>query len=302
MSHPPPSGTGRDGQRSTASRGVNSPRVGCCCTLKSDNRKVKRACSVCLGILKVAWDFVHDLLRGKFPPPLQSGRARAPRPRPRQGESPRELEALPTALISGSRQLCDPFSLSSRFSPVTYRLRDNSPTFRPPLQRRLLLHQEFRLLPALSIPLTLLLGSGKFGAHLPPAVSPARGAAAAGLLPALGAVPATAPALLCAVAGSSLAESLPRSRCPRSPPPRLAGAWSCSHLLLGDRHPHPSPPRKQPSPAAWHLSPLSQSKVAATSSSSSSSPSSRPPFTSPVRHVATAVQPYTKSARAPSDV
>lgn len=116
---------GRDGQKQ-ASRGVNSPRVGCCCTLRSDNRKVKRARPVCLGILKVASGRCPRPPRGKFPPRLQRGRARAPRPRPRQGESPRELEALPTALISGSRQLCDPFSLSSRFSPVTYRLRDNS--------------------------------------------------------------------------------------------------------------------------------------------------------------------------------
>lgn len=50
MSHPPPLGKGR----STASHGVNFPRVGCCCTLKSDNRKVKRARSVYLRVSKVA--------------------------------------------------------------------------------------------------------------------------------------------------------------------------------------------------------------------------------------------------------
>lgn len=37
------------------------------------------------------------------------------------------------------------------------------------------MHQEFPLLPAPSIPPTLLPGCGKFGARLPPALSPARG-------------------------------------------------------------------------------------------------------------------------------
>lgn len=223
-------------------------------------------------------------------------------PAPARGRgSLRELEALPTALISGSRQLCDPFSSSRRFSPITYRLRDNSP----------MLSSSVAKAAAIASGISSF-ASSFYPPDTPPRLwqvwgsPPPRGgdipapSAAAALLPAPGAVPATAPALLCAVAGSSLAKSLPRSRCPPSPPPRLAGAWSCSHLLLGDRHPHLPPPRKQPSPAAWHLSPPPHSKAAATSSSSS--PSSRPPFTSPVRHVATALQPYTKSARAPSDV
>lgn len=223
-------------------------------------------------------------------------------PAPARGRgSPRELEALPTALISGSRQLCDPFSSSRRFSPITYRLRDNSP----------MLSSSVAKAAAIASGISSF-ASSFYPPDTPPRLwqvwgsPPPRGgdipapSAAAALLPAPSADPATAPALLCAEAGSSLAKSLPRSRCPPSPPPRLAGAWSCSHLLLGDRHPHLPPPRKQPSPAAWHLSPPPHSKAAATSSSSS--PSSRPPFTSPVRHVATALQPYTKSARAPSDV
>lgn len=139
MSHPP-TGEGkgrREGTKggSAAAHGVNSPRVGCCCTSKSDNRKVKRARSVYWRILKVASGLCPRPAPWRVPARSShrpSGAAEPEPPAPARGRgSPREREALPTALISGSRQLCDPFSLSSRFSPVTYRLRDNSPTLSP---------------------------------------------------------------------------------------------------------------------------------------------------------------------------
>lgn len=197
--------------------------------------------------------------------PSSAAEPEPPRPRPRQGESPRELEALPTALISGSQQLCDPFSLSSRFSPVTYRLRDNSLMLSPSVAKAAAIASGISSFASSFYPPDTPPRLWQVWSSPPPAVSAGCGdipapSAAAGLLPALGAVPATAPGLLCAVAGSSLAKSLPRSRCPPSPPPWLAGAWSCSHLLLGDRH--PQPPQRGCSPA-WHLSALPQSKAAA---------------------------------------
>lgn len=170
------------------------------------------------------------------------------------------------------------------------------------------MHQEFPLLPDPSIPPTLLPGWGKLGAHLPPAVSPARGVRGY-------------PRTVRSRSAAPRPRRRPRHRAratlrgSRIQPCQIPAALSLppvSSFLAGGglellapapRGPTPPPPspRMQPSPAAWHLSPLPQSKAAATTTSSSS-PSSRPPFTSPVRHVATALQPYTKSARAPSDV
>lgn len=93
MSHPPPLGKGREG---AASHGVNSPRAGCCCTLKSDNRKVKRARSVYLRILKVASGLCprprpcRALAPGEVPTAAAARHNESPRPRPRpgQGEPP----------------------------------------------------------------------------------------------------------------------------------------------------------------------------------------------------------------------
>lgn len=71
--------------------------------------------------------------------------------------------------------------------------------------------------------------------------------AAAVLLRAFGAVPTTAPALLCAAAGASVGKSLPSSRCPPSPPPRLEGGLEL--LAPAPRGPTPPNSHRGSSPA-----------------------------------------------------
>lgn len=71
-----------------ASRGVNSPRVGCCCTLKSDNKKVKQARSVCLGILKVASGLCPRPPPWEVPTAPPAQRSPSPPPPPEAGGEP----------------------------------------------------------------------------------------------------------------------------------------------------------------------------------------------------------------------
>lgn len=128
------------------------------------------------------------------------------------------MEALPTSPISGSRQLCDLFSLSSRFSPVTYRLRDNSPTLSPSgCKAGGYCSRNSPFASSFSSPVTPqhpFPGSAKFGASSllrapPPTTGGVSGQGSAAVPahrpqpnlcpPAPGAILATAPALFCAV-------------------------------------------------------------------------------------------------------
>lgn len=127
------------------------------------------------------------------------------------------MEALPTAPISGSRQLCDLFSLSSRFSPVTYRLRDNSPTLSPSVAKQAAIAAGISLLPAPSpapllpsTPSPVVLSLGLHLSSVPPPTTggvsgqgstavPAHRPQPNRCPPAPGAILATAAALFCAV-------------------------------------------------------------------------------------------------------
>lgn len=120
--------------------------------MKSDNKKVKRARSVCLGVLKVASGLCPRPPPWEVPAAPAARQSPSPPPPPEAGGEPPGMEALPTALISGHGSYAIPSPYRADSAPVTYRLRDNSPMLSPPLQRRLLLHQEFPLLPAPSIP------------------------------------------------------------------------------------------------------------------------------------------------------